>query len=489
MRKSAKLLIPVFLVALVIAGCDNTPTDPQGNMPLTASYAFPMDATLESATLYMYVVAATDNPVTAHRATSSWDEMTVTWNSFGGAFDATVVDGFTANAGWQMTDVTSLVQAWMNGTYANYGMLLDEADDQTPRTIYASSESTEYPNEGPWVEVCYTVSGDPMVYCDTIEITTDVHISEFDPNTNFGDDVVLYTGRPYLDGPVEKQTLLYFELEVTEPEYAAIGDFVWYDNDMDGIQDAGEPGVEGVKVYLMDCEGMILDSMYTDADGYYLFDSLMPGYYNIRFMLPNGYVWTLQDQGMDDAMDSDADMNGFAICTELVAGETDLTWDAGIYMPEQEGCTRTPGYWSNWTGLGPQPDMVTQYLPIWLGDAGGAKSIAVTDVEMAVEIFAMMTYGGADNGIAKLYRHLLATKLNLAAGASGDDLGTAVADADAFLAMYDWMDWDSLTEEQQEMVEEWKDLFDEYNNGEIGPGSCDSFEDEDEGEGIGRGRG
>jgi len=260
---------------------------------------------------------------------------------------------------------------------------------------------------------------------------------------------------------------------VTPPPLCAIGDFVWYDDNMNGIQDAGEMGVPGVTVQLMDCEGNVLDEMLTDANGYYLFDELQPGHYNIHFVLPAGYVWTLQDQGADDAVDSDVDANGTTICTELVAGEIDRTWDAGIYMPEQEGCTRTPGYWKNWSGFGPQPDMVTQYLPIWLGTPMGAKSIHVTNAQTAVELLGR-TWGSSSNGILKLYCHLLAAKLNVAAGASADDLGTAIADADAFLAMYNWMDWDSLSKANKNMVNRWVGLLDDYNNGCIGPGHCDN---------------
>jgi hypothetical protein len=36
---------------------------------------------------------------------------------------------------------------------------------------------------------------------------------------------------------------------------AAIGDFVWEDIDGDGVQDAGEPGIENVTVTLQDDNG------------------------------------------------------------------------------------------------------------------------------------------------------------------------------------------------------------------------------------------
>lgn len=130
-------------------------------------------------------------------------------------------------------------------------------------------------------------------------------------------------------------------------ECASIGDFVWQDFDYDGIQDAHEPGVPGVTVQLLDCLGNVLAETTTDADGYYLFADLIPGNYLIRVLAPVGYVLSPQDQGSDDAVDSDADADGFMACTTLEPGEHDPTWDAGLYLVPTNPGTGTPGYWKN----------------------------------------------------------------------------------------------------------------------------------------------
>ncbi|MCK9994643.1 MAG: hypothetical protein KAH56_00015 [Candidatus Krumholzibacteria bacterium] len=130
------------------------------------------------------------------------------------------------------------------------------------------------------------------------------------------------------------------------PELACIGDYVWEDLNLDGIQDPNEPGIEGVVVHLMNCTGDILAGTMTDADGKYLFCDLRPGDYSIHFELPEGYVFSPQDQGTDDAVDSDANpVTGMTICTTLDPGETDLTWDAGMFIPviEEVGCRMTGG--------------------------------------------------------------------------------------------------------------------------------------------------
>ncbi|KGK97722.1 hypothetical protein LI82_08045 [Methanococcoides methylutens] len=113
-----------------------------------------------------------------------------------------------------------------------------------------------------------------------------------------------------------------------------IGDLVWEDLDRDGIKDTGEPGIASVTVELYECGGNApIATTTTSSTGMYLFTGLAPSDYHVEFVAPAGYIFTPQDQGADDAMDSDADpTTGKTVCTNLGSGETDLTWDAGFYM-------------------------------------------------------------------------------------------------------------------------------------------------------------
>ena len=70
----------------------------------------------------------------------------------------------------------------------------------------------------------------------------------------------------------------------------AIGDVVWSDTNGDGIQNAGEPGVPGVKVTLTsdgaaakDANGAPVGPVVTAADGSYHFDNLLSGTYVVTF--------------------------------------------------------------------------------------------------------------------------------------------------------------------------------------------------------------
>ncbi|MDG6257271.1 MAG: SdrD B-like domain-containing protein [Methanomicrobiaceae archaeon] len=109
------------------------------------------------------------------------------------------------------------------------------------------------------------------------------------------------------------------------------GDFVWEDRNGNGIQDSGEPGIKGVKVILYDSEGAQIRSRTTDSEGRYCFCSLKAGTYSLRFIRPEGYVFTLEEQGDDPALDSDADIDtGNAGPIDLAENEKDRTWDAGL---------------------------------------------------------------------------------------------------------------------------------------------------------------
>ncbi len=118
---------------------------------------------------------------------------------------------------------------------------------------------------------------------------------------------------------------------------ASIGDVVWYDNNYNGLQDNGEPGVENVTVNLYDENDNLIATTTTNADGFYEFTGLVPGPYYVQFdlnTLPTNYTVTQQDAGSDDALDSDADPStGRAPLTTLDPGEHDPTWDMGIYQP------------------------------------------------------------------------------------------------------------------------------------------------------------
>ena len=127
----------------------------------------------------------------------------------------------------------------------------------------------------------------------------------------------------------------YRDLDAGLYKTAQLGDRVWFDTNKNGVQDAGEGGVAGVKVTLLDANGVAVGSpLTTDANGNYLFTNLKPGTYSVQFdktTLPAGYVITGKDAGGNDALDSDANAaDGKTAQTVLESGEVDRSWDMGV---------------------------------------------------------------------------------------------------------------------------------------------------------------
>ncbi len=147
--------------------------------------------------------------------------------------------------------------------------------------------------------------------------------------------------------------------------------------------------------------------------------------------------------------------------------------------PPHEGCTLTIGYWKTHAGFGPQADVVTPLLPIDLGTSGGASTLHVTTALIAYRVLGQHYYGTPSNGITKLYAQLLGAKLNIENGADDTDIADVITAADAFLATHDYTSWSGLSHSEMQMVLDWHDMLDDYNEGYIGPGHCDEDEDFD----------
>ena len=153
--------------------------------------------------------------------------------------------------------------------------------------------------------------------------------SDVDPATGRSASVTVAAG--------ETNNTLDAGLQKIAKNTGAIGDRVWEDKDVDGIQDSGEAGIAGVTVKLLDGNGNVLATTTTDANGGYLFENLAAGSYKVQVVKPNGYYATLGDKGTNDAIDSDIDSSGRTGLISLAEGETDRSVDAGLYRKASIG--------------------------------------------------------------------------------------------------------------------------------------------------------
>ncbi len=139
----------------------------------------------------------------------------------------------------------------------------------------------------------------------------------------------------------------------------SIGDRIWLDQDGDGNQDVGEPGLEGVIVRLLSFgpDGVIGgddDSTFTTTtgpDGVYLFDNLPPGRYEVTVVggLPATVTNTGDPQDDGDSTSvltladgEDNEVQDFGYDADSILGDF-VWWDLdrdGVHRPGRAGHSR-----------------------------------------------------------------------------------------------------------------------------------------------------
>lgn len=134
---------------------------------------------------------------------------------------------------------------------------------------------------------------------------------------------------PLADPPAAGEDVL------AQPVVSHVGGRLWEDLDANGVQDQGEPGLEGVPVTLFTSQGDQLATSLTDATGLYHFDQLPLGDYYLSFNPLDGDTFTLMDQGDDDALDSDVDPATGQTEVFTLGNSEGLTFDAGLVYEEQ----------------------------------------------------------------------------------------------------------------------------------------------------------
>ncbi len=117
---------------------------------------------------------------------------------------------------------------------------------------------------------------------------------------------------------------------------ASLGNYVFADNDRNGVQSPGDTPISGVTVNLL-LNGTVVATTTTDASGLYSFTGLTPGLtnvYSVSFTAPAGLTATTPRSGTDNTIDSDADLvTGLSGSVTLTSGETNTTIDAGYLIP------------------------------------------------------------------------------------------------------------------------------------------------------------
>ncbi|HDV6051227.1 TPA: fibrinogen-binding adhesin SdrG C-terminal domain-containing protein, partial [Staphylococcus pseudintermedius] len=179
------------------------------------------------------------------------------------------------------------------------GMLTGAISDHT-----IEEDTMEYTTDGLLIE--FDDEMNPNVSGQYDDITTDTieessHIDTFtELESEFGqhDGIVTFEEDTIVEKPkTEKGNRVplvidlstpkhnhQFNIQPTDPNIDTsatyrIGDFVWRDEDHNGVQNDGEHGLEGVLVTLKTADGVVLNTTTSDANGHYQFTNVQKGKY------------------------------------------------------------------------------------------------------------------------------------------------------------------------------------------------------------------
>ncbi len=192
---------------------------------------------------------------------------------------------------------------------------------------------------------------------------------------------------------------------------------VFNDANNNGVQDTGETGIEGVKVFVCQlCDGTDTIAIETGPGGYY--SLLVPGGpTTIAVLIPTGTQASPPNVG-SDTFDSDGvpDGTGYSVAHVDAFG---LATDFGFFRPStQQPGTGTPGYWKN------HPD-AWPVSSITVGGVTYTKAQAITWLGRV----------GKDK-TTTMFSSLVPAMLNVLIGNDGSCVRSTIAAANTWMATY-----------------------------------------------------
>jgi protocatechuate 3,4-dioxygenase beta subunit len=179
-----------------------------------------------------------------------------------------------------------------------------------------------------------------------------------------------------------------------------VGNYVWIDNNKNGLQDVTEPGVSGVVVTLYSATNSIISATVTNDNGYYLFTNVPAGQYTIRFNLQVATIFTSNNGTIGVADNSDANVrNGFTQQFQVIAGQDNLTIDAGIILQDPVKASVGDRVWNDLNINGNQDDFEPgiEGVVVKLVNGNGAIIDSTT-----TNIFGNYLFNNLDTGVYQI---------------------------------------------------------------------------------------
>jgi hypothetical protein len=226
--------------------------------------------------------------------------------------------------------------------------------------------------------------------------------------------------------------------------------FVFNDANNNGIQDAGETGIEGAKVSAV--VGGTLVEVESGPDGFYNLTVGEPGSYPVAVQIPVGTQPSPANAGFDDAKDSDgvSDTLGYSVTQVDFVGFANSVTGFGFYTPptKQPG-TGTPGYWKNHAEAWP-------VAGIWVGGIYYTKAQAI----------AWLGKVGKDKSTT-MFSSLVPAMLNVLIGNSSLCVASTITAANLWMTAHPVGSNVAASSDAWTIGEPMHQQMDAYNNGQL----------------------
>jgi uncharacterized repeat protein (TIGR01451 family) len=137
---------------------------------------------------------------------------------------------------------------------------------------------------------------------------------------------------------------------VGESGCGCIGNFVWMDNNANGLQDSGEPGINGCTITLFDAANNQIGLPHISTfnmsgqPGYYQFCGLTAGSYYLVVTPPAGLMLTIQNNS-NNALNSD--INPGTLKSAIFQFNCQDNNDLDIGLVKDDGCDCAQSHWGN----------------------------------------------------------------------------------------------------------------------------------------------
>ena len=114
-----------------------------------------------------------------------------------------------------------------------------------------------------------------------------------------------------------------------EHEPASLHGTVFHDRNNNGVQNAGEEGIEGVRIMLTDADGNVVGDVVTDAAGDYWFTDLIPGEYTVMEFQPDDFIDGIDAIGTVDGITNGDIPENDKFTVVLDSGDEGINYDFG----------------------------------------------------------------------------------------------------------------------------------------------------------------